>query len=66
MTRQDIARRVTLLLLMPEAELIDRALRQYHATHGGGYTQLRDNVLEMLASSRYSEHELRRLGELGR
>jgi hypothetical protein len=65
MTRQDLDRQVTLLLLMPaEAELLEAALRQFRATNGGGYTRLRDNVLEMLETARFTDHELGRLGDL--
>jgi hypothetical protein len=50
--------------LPAEAELLAIALRQFRATNGGGYTQLRRNILEMLETARFTDHELGRLGEL--
>jgi len=57
---------VTVLCLMPaEAALVERALRRYRTHNGAGERQLREQVLEMLASANYSERELGELATIG-
>jgi hypothetical protein len=60
-----VKRPIVVLLLTPaEAELVASALERFRATNGGGYSQLKRNVLQMLETARFTGLELRAFGEL--
>jgi hypothetical protein len=61
-TDQSIPRKVIVLALTPaEAKLIVRALERMPKTNGGGEPQLREQILEMLETARFTKAELRQL-----